>query len=221
MQTILDDLAAKHQENDQYIKLLRLMKETKKQLLSDNNQLFDVNIELKNTLKGLTYLVFYNLIESTLRESIIRIYDELKENRVCFNTLKADIKKYIISQIKSNMSTDNFVRLMGDISLDICHKSIDSKKIFSGNIDREVINDTAKIYGFSTNSDYEKTRHGEYLEKIKDHRNDLAHGNWSFSEIGRNVTIEELEKMHENLFYYLKSILENIQLYLDNKLYLD
>lgn len=221
MNSILDDLIIKHEEGSHYIKLLKFINNTNHLALSDKNEFLEVNIELKNTLKGLTYLLFYNIIESTLRESIIRIYDSIKENKVCFNSLKTEIKKYIIDQVKNNISSENFVKIINDISLDICYKSIDNKKIFSGNIDRALINNTAKIYGFSTDSNYDETKHGEYLNVIKEHRNDLAHGNLFFSEIGRYVTTQDLEDIHKYLLNYLKNILTNIQTYLDNNLYLE
>lgn len=221
MYRILDDIVARHGESDHYIKLLNVIESADKVITADSSKVLYVSSELKNTLRGLTFLLFYNLIESTLRESVLRIYDTFKANQVCFNTLKKEIKVYILDQLKANISSDKFIQAINDISLDICHKSIDSKKLFSGNIDRDVINDTAKTYGFSTDTSYADTKHGEYLKKIKKNRNDLAHGNASFSEIGKHVTTIELEEIHKCLLNYLEGIVANIEQYLDSKLYLN
>jgi hypothetical protein len=54
-----------------------------------------------------------------------------------------------------------------------------------------------------------------------DHRNDLAHGNKSFAEVGQKVSIEDLLKVKEEVIEYLQQILQNIQDYLDKQEYLD
>jgi hypothetical protein len=52
-------------------------------------------------------------------------------------------------------------------------------------------------------------------------RNDLAHGNKSFAEIGQNTSIEDLLKVKQEVIEYLQQILQNIQQYLENQEYLD
>ena len=52
-------------------------------------------------------------------------------------------------------------------------------------------------------------------------RNDLAHGNKSFSEVGRLVSISDLLKIKDEVIEYIGQILRNIELYLNSKEYLD
>jgi hypothetical protein len=51
-------------------------------------------------------------------------------------------------------------------------------------------------------------------------RNDLAHGNKSFANVGRNVTIGDILQIKEEVVEYLRQILINIESYLDNQEYL-
>jgi hypothetical protein len=92
--------------------------------------------------------------------------------------------------------------------------------LFSGNVDRDEITRTARKYGFSYDTDYSKTKHGENLYSVMRNRNDLAHGNKSFAEIGKDTSIQELLQVKEEVIEYLKQILKNIEGYLIKKEYL-
>lgn len=56
---------------------------------------------------------------------------------------------------------------------------------------------------------------------IMNKRNDLAHGNKSFAEIGKDITVEELLKIKEEVTAYLEQILNNINQYITGQDYLD
>nr|ELR5046350.1 hypothetical protein [Providencia rettgeri] len=103
----------------------------------------------------------------------------------------------------------------------ISQGTFNRKKLFSGNIDSKEINEKSKIYGFSTSTEYEHTKHGKQLSTVKQHRNDLAHGNFSFSEIGKNVSYQELENTSLEVIAYLDAIAKNIENYIQNDGYLD
>jgi hypothetical protein len=51
-------------------------------------------------------------------------------------------------------------------------------------------------------------------------RNDLAHGNKSFANVGRNVTIGDILQIKEEVVEYLRQILINIEGYLERQEYL-
>lgn len=75
-------------------------------------------------------------------------------------------------------------------------------------------------YGFSAKNISKGAKGGKDLLTIKTNRNDLAHGTKSFSEIGRNYTVTELQEMKEAAFAYLDSILKNIESYIQKQEYL-
>ena len=56
---------------------------------------------------------------------------------------------------------------------------------------------------------------------IKSKRNDLAHGNKSFGEVGRDVSIRELIQYKNETIEYMRAILQNIEEYLTDQQYLD
>ena len=55
---------------------------------------------------------------------------------------------------------------------------------------------------------------------VKDNRNDLAHGNKSFGEVGRDYDVSRLVEIKVEVVEYLTELIENIENYLANQQYL-
>ncbi|MDB4988889.1 MAG: hypothetical protein JWN04_4067 [Myxococcaceae bacterium] len=55
---------------------------------------------------------------------------------------------------------------------------------------------------------------------MKNHRNDLAHGVKAFSELGRDIAVEDLRSHVAHAIVHMRSMLGDIELYLDSKAYL-
>lgn len=224
MQTVLLDFNTRVQEINEYFLFVEgLINETTKLAVSENGddqKIKTIDSELAKTLKANGFLLLYNLIESSMKNAIEAIFDELKGKQVSFNSVRIEIKKVVLQNFKNRSPEDIHTRIT-DISLDIITAGFKSRELFSGNIDRDEITKTARKYGFSFDTDYSKTRHGENLYIIMRNRNDLAHGNKSFSEVGRDVSIGDLLKIKEEVIEYIKQILKNIETYLNSKEYLD
>ena len=56
---------------------------------------------------------------------------------------------------------------------------------------------------------------------VKNNRNYLAHGIKSLAEVGKDKSADELIKIQNKVVKYLRQILENISIYIDNQEYLD
>ncbi|MEX5890928.1 MAE_28990/MAE_18760 family HEPN-like nuclease [Providencia vermicola] len=207
-----------------YLDLLRFLENAGAEVFSsDKSTSFSITSDTRKTLKGSVYILLYNLIESTMREAICFIHDTIYEKNIPFDDLKKDLKIEILKRIKhDSIKIDNIIlNLSKGISCGISQGTFNRKKLFSGNIDSKEINEKSKIYGFSTSTEYEHTKHGKQLSTVKQHRNDLAHGNFSFSEIGKNVSYQELENTSLEVIAYLDAIAKNIENYIQNDGYLD
>ncbi|MDJ1180573.1 MAE_28990/MAE_18760 family HEPN-like nuclease [Roseofilum sp. BLCC_M91] len=224
MQTVLLDFQTRVQEVNQYFEFLEgLIQEKTKLVVSGDKgeqKIITINPDLAKIFKANAFLILYNLVESTMRNAIEAIFDEISSKNISYNLVRVEIKKIVIHNFK-NRSPDNVHSKMKDISLDIITAGLNRRELFSGNVDRDEITKTARKYGFSFDTDYSKTKHGEHLYDIMQHRNDLAHGNKSFAEIGQKTSIEDLLKVKEEVIEYLQQILQNIQDYLENQEYLD
>ncbi|AWX98711.1 hypothetical protein A8139_00915 [Marinomonas primoryensis] len=222
MQIILDDLTEKKEELDGYLDLIDYLDSTTL-LLNDKNDLFQVNSSLVKTVKGTVYLILYNLIESTMREAILVIHEKITSKNIKFDNLRAELKHKVLLRAKNDKidmkkMIDN---MSGNIATTLHKVSLNSKKLFSGNIDSEEIKKVGKIYGFSCETNYPKTKHGTDLTTVMRHRNDLAHGNKTFSSVGAEKSAIALRQLSNEVVAYIFEISDNIEDCIDNSSYLE
>lgn len=189
----------------------------------------EIDIEMTHILKANAYIILYNLIEATVSNAIEDIHEELNTcpdlciDKICDSLTKLALKK-LDKNIVSGMDFSQ-----GDVAKLILKKWLDEHKkqvladknpLFSGNVDAQKIRDVASMYGFSSDTDRSKTHNGGNLVNIKMARNALAHGSESFLNKGQETSIDNLEFLKNEVFYYLEEILDNIQNYLDGQLYM-
>lgn len=182
-----------------------------------------VDMTVYKILKANVLLMLYNCVEAVVSNSVDSIRTTIhRDTSANFDCLKGEIKKQIIKDIKQNISPDNFVQLCTEISKDIIKLSFKKDTISKGNIDREIITSLATIYGFNVrNSNYQETGHGETLTTIKEKRNDLAHGTFSFADIGKEYSILDLRILKDQTIQYLSFVVTEIETYLTDKMYLN
>lgn len=221
--TLFKDFDERAQEVSRYFLFLKNLEQGSIKLSmgnAKNTKTKLINNNLEKTLKATGFLLLYNLVESTMRNAIITIFDEFQNKNVSFDDVTDKIKKIIIKNFKDNNSTETLLQSINNISCDIISCSFDKGKLFSGNLDARKIRETSEMYGFSCKTNAKKTKDGNDLLKVKNNRNDLAHGFKSFEEVGRNATADELFEIQRKVIFYLKEILENIESYLAKQEYL-
>ncbi len=224
MNTVFLDFNTRAKEvNDYFIFLESLEKQTTKLAVFDpagTYKIQSLDPELAKTLKANSFLLLYNLVESTMRNAIEAIFEEFKNKSISFDQLKPKIKIVVLQNLK-NRSPKKIHLTINQISTDIITATFEREELFSGNVDARLIKEIAENYGFSYQTDFSKTKNGQNLVVVKSNRNDLAHGIKSFEEVGRDKTIKQLLEIKEEVVEYLTQILENIRDYLDNEEYLE
>lgn len=175
--------------------------------------------ELNKILRSNLILMLYNLVESSISNAIEEIHSSIYSHKISFDLLNIELKKVLIKQLK-NSNPHTFVLSINDIAIDIVKQSFNKRQISDGNIDNETIVKLGLQYGFCTHTSYKNTQSGKCLKTIKGRRNDLAHGTYSFTEIGKEYTIEDLGKMKDEAIQYIKEIILNIESYLSTKSYI-
>lgn len=171
--------------------------------------------ELLKTLKASCFLLLYNLVESTMRNLIEAIFDEFRSEGVRFDDCRDEIKRLVLLNFRSRNPDKLLIKLL-DIARHVVTETFESKETFAGNIDARTIRETAERFGFTP----PPTNTGWMLRTVKENRNDLAHGNKSFSEIGKDVTPDRLEEARQQTFVILFLTLRNVSIYLERKRYL-
>lgn len=176
-------------------------------------------IELYKILRSNLILMLYNMVESTISNAIEEIHNNMHVNNTTFDSLNFELKKVLIKQLKNNINPHDFVKSINYLATDIVKQCFQKRKISNGNIDNDAISKLGREYGFNIRTTYEETKNGKCLEVIRGRRNDLAHGTFSFTEIGKEYTIEDLGLMKDEAINYLNQILHNISDYLINQNY--
>lgn len=219
---LAEDLLEKQSDIESIIKLAKLMDDNDYVLTQSGNYYFSFSSQLSNSLKSSIYLMLYNAVESTLRECINLIHDQLDSKVVEFDSLREKLKREILKRIQnSHVGLDRLIARSNPLTSKIHRGSYNKNKVFSGNIDRQEISNLALIYGFNSDTSYERTKHGSTLNEVKKKRNDLAHGNISFRDASSQDSVADLTDLSQYTINYLLDILDNVNDYLNDSDYLD
>lgn len=184
-----------------------------------NEEIKDVDSELSTILKANGFLLLYNLIEATIRNSIDAVLNSIHASSVTFGSLSDNLKKIWIKQeSKGIISEKNHEKIMHIAKTILDNEILSFERDcinISGNIDAQKIREVLKQFGGN------EIRNGRDLKTIKDKRNNLAHGEFTFSEIGRDYTVGDLINYKDETKSYLSSVLDEIQDYIGNQKYLN
>lgn len=89
MQTVLIDFQERVEEINRYFAFLEKLEQETLQLsvLKDDGQRENIPLDsqLIKTLKANSFLLLYNLVESSMRNAVTAIFDELKNKKVSYN----------------------------------------------------------------------------------------------------------------------------------------
>ncbi|MCD4795533.1 MAG: hypothetical protein K8R54_20045 [Bacteroidales bacterium] len=229
MITVDNEFKDRVEEIEIYFNLLRKV-EDDYLILSHKSEIekrFEIDTDLFKVLKANGFLLLYNLIESTILNCIVAVFDELEEKKQTYLNVSEAIRKYWLKnkykhdeKIKKESVVNQFYKISSDIFNNVI-MSIDKTKIeYAGSIDTVRIAKIADDLGIILNMSYfRKNKHGVAFEEIRKHRNNLAHGKMTFSNIGKNVTyngdgIDGTKSM--GLFHFKKYTIEHLSSFIDN-----
>ncbi len=178
-------------------------------------------------LKGAAYLVLYNLVEAFVRRGFQTVFDVIRGESLCGADLTEHFRRQWMSQrYRRIQAIDGSPRQYMDIADEIIQHMLERKTAsmghrslpISGNIDADAIRDVFGLHGVDATTPPE-TRGGDSLKLVKAKRNALAHGDESFVECGRHVTVKDLVEAKDEVVLYVRSILGNLQLFTETKGY--
>ena len=171
---------------------------------------------LSKILKANGFLLLYNLIEATIRSSIIEILSTIHSHSIQYKNISDKLKILWVNQefkkLKEDKSLKNKILTFSEEILDdkLLVFKVECVNI-SGNLDAQEIRKIAKQFG------YNESANGRDLVTIKNKRNHLAHGEYTFADIGKDYTVRELVDFKDEVCIYLVDVLNNIEIYINNK----
>ncbi len=184
-----------------------------------------INEDLVKILKANACLLLYNLVESSIRNGLNQIYDSIKADKIEYEALRQELREmWVHDEFKPDpmrLPENNAKRVLEMLELVVKSEYIlfDSKLLpISGNLDAERVRDLSAKYGFSRETS-PSTKGGYHLARVRQERNNLAHGLKSFKECGRDLTLDTLIEIKRQVIAYIRQILRNIQRFVDRRQY--
>lgn len=183
-------------EIDKYFEFIKNLEDDNRILTNyESSTTIRIDDDQLKIFKANGFLLLYNLIESTMLNSVISIFDEISVKNLSYKDLSEKVKKYWFKykhkhddNIKDATLYEKFYIIVEDILKDVTLDLID-KLEYGGSIDGRRIKELAESLGVEfENINYNIDTHGKILLEIKSKRNSLAHGNISFANVGKDVT---------------------------------
>lgn len=202
-----------------YSVLVEMDNENKEIINTINNPLFF------RILKSNFLLMLYNLVEATVTTGMLEIYQQLK-NEACtyselINELQDIWRDYKVKEVYlSSSELKAYTSKVENIVKNILE---DTPLIFSrgmlninGNLNAKKIKTICDKHCIR----YRVIDDEMKLEKVRKKRNSLAHGDESFSNCARDLTISDLENIKDTIFGFLTGIIDGMEKYYNEKQYL-
>ena len=176
-------------------------------------------------LKSNFLLMLYNLVEATVTTGMLEIYQQLK-NEACtyselINELQDIWRDYKVKEVYlSSSELKAYTSKVENIVKNILE---DTPLIFSrgmlninGNLNAKKIKTICDKHCIR----YRVIDDEMKREKVRKKRNSLAHGDESFSNCARDLTISDLENIKDTIFGFLTGIIDGMEKYYNEKQYL-
>ncbi|MCL2843248.1 MAG: MAE_28990/MAE_18760 family HEPN-like nuclease [Oscillospiraceae bacterium] len=183
------------------------------------------NSRFLKILKSNYILMLYNLVEACIVSGMLEIYESLKNESCTYLEVTKEIqdmwRKHQISQVygpvTAQITYQNRVKRIVD---DITQKNplVLTRDVLriSGNLDAKKIKEICDYHKIR----YVATDRQAVLLEVKNKRNDLAHGDVSFSDCARDLTMSDLENIKIAVTDFIQGILTGMEKYYNEKGYL-
>ncbi len=174
--------------------------------------------------KASTFVMLYNLVESTTKAC----FEDLDQAMKTAGVRPADVTQSIRTEwirdfYKSNKFEERAEQVQRDLILNLVNDVIattplaefDPRRLVSANVDESEIVTLTKRIGLTIRVG----RDGIVLKTIRKRRNDLAHGNETFANLGSNYTPTDLTDYCNKCFRFLNRMILAFEDYITNSRY--
>lgn len=178
-------------------------------------------------LKANSFIVLYNLVEASIKNFILSIYDVVTMQNLTYNEVCSELKNMWIEVYYDSLghTTTNYSQHKSKAK-DMIEFIIDEKKVefgsevkLSGNADLKNIKKVFNNHGLDLSSTITQYVGGGLLE-VKNKRNNIAHGNISFVDGGRDSSLSDLCRYKEEIIKFLTELENVVKGYIDNQEYM-
>ena len=176
-------------------------------------------------MKSNFLLMLYNVVEATVTTGMLEIYEQLRNDSCTYSSLITEMQNiwrdYKVKEVYlSSAQLKAYINRVEDIVNSIISETpiIFNKNMLdiNGNLNAKRIKEICDKHCIR----YRVINDEMKLEKVRKKRNSLAHGDESFSDCARDITITDLEGLKDTIFRFLTGIITGMKKYYDEKQYL-
>jgi hypothetical protein len=187
----------------------------------DNNKFIRI-------LKSNFLLMLYNLIESCVKSGFEEVYEVLVNENISYvqasYALRDIWSNYEISKANKDTARDKtygsrvkaiLEQVISNAPLTLSKEIIE--KMASGNLDARKIRELLNKHDIG----FVETKAGDKdkILTVKTKRNNLSHGDESFDEAARNLSLKDLRDIKTEVLQFIDDDIKGMELYYNNKLY--
>ena len=217
-----------------YLEFLKVAVERRAVLTAKDGQLvLPLSQELTHTLKANLLLLLYSAMEATLIQLLDEMHLAIGNNCFSADALNGELLRVVLRTFKKDKSTtvllspaplhqSLFTYWISDWQSKTSAKEKRGDGI-SGSVDSRVFYEQLRKFGVvAPTHDDKPPSHltSRALQTVKARRNELAHGETSFTDLGRDLSVESLETDSLAVFDTLRNIATEVDKYLREQRYL-
>lgn len=227
-------LREREEEVTGYLEFVTVAAERQAVILANEGALvFPLSLELTHTLKANLLLLLYSVMEATLIQLLDEMHEAIGSNCDSADRLNSELLRLVLKTFQKdakgqalNTGSPLHHGLFQYWIKDWQGKTKAKEKRgdgISGSVDGLVFYQQLRKFGVVAKTQDDKApthlTHNA-LQRVKDKRNALAHGEKSFADLGRQLSVQELEADATAVFNTLKQIAIEVNNYLEDRRYL-
>jgi hypothetical protein len=226
MLTVIQGFKDNVNEVDEYFSLLKKIEEGYLHLQRGVGEVFPISSDLSRMLKANAVLIIYNLIEATIKSGLWELFENMKADNITYSSLIKEIQLlWIDNKIKFEYRTkDETVHMQ---ILNVINAAMEQSltyyndkkqlKFDAGSLDIKGINATFKRHGLGVLPVHDLI--SDSFSRIKVNRNNLAHGEMTFKDCGKDYTYRDLRIIKCHVERFLLKSLFSIKTFIEAKTY--
>lgn len=226
-------LQEREQEVNGYLEFLKIAVERPAIISANGGASLTLSMDLTHTLKANLLLLLYSAMEATLIQLLDEMHEAIDNNCNSVDALNGELLHLVLKTFRKDAKVQAlstgfplhqslFEYWIKDWQGKPTAKEKRSDGI-SGSVDGMVFYKQLRKFGVVAATQNKKPPSHlthQAMQKIKNNRNELAHGEKSFIDLGRNLSVEELEVDATAVFSTLNKIATEVDSYLANSHYL-
>jgi len=188
----------------------------------------EINLELPKIMKANAFVMLYNLVESTIKNNLWEIFQQIKISQLSYSDLTYELKNVVLLKkapidfkTKDETITKQIISIIEKALTDFSEyfpKNKQQINFETGNLDIEKIKNTFISHGIAPVPQTHTDQVEAFSVTVRN-RNHLAHGDQTFGELGKNYSFLQINEYKNYIFEYLDRTISETENYILQKRY--